>query len=190
MTLLYRYQQAMTYTGEIPLKPWVPNHASFHGVGIFITKSGPGNSVNSFQTTEPGWLSSKGCLWIAHSGFYNYVSPQNHGAAYDGVIYANARIGYFYSPPEIGAAGLPADYWVSPEGSALRSLRGTNIVNSTAHYALIPLDAEFPILAGHHRLVVFAAAGANDTTDDYGVGILKPFNAHLTQQWTVEVRTD
>lgn len=184
MTILFHSKHRVTLVqatyGNVPISRYKPT-AGLYGTALFTTAP--------FYLANKGLFQSSGRLHIRHTGYKPYYTPPR---AYDGVMYANARIKLFQATTE---SGLPV--WPSPNDgtnlgngrfAAVIALDGMNIFNSVDHYAKINLAVE-EVLAGgyYYRAELWAGAGIEDEIDEDGTADLNTYNGTNTHQWNITV---
>lgn len=172
-----RYDHVNQYGGPAPTsgQPLYPGTPIWTGIDFYLPE---GNYL----------LSTSGGLQIKHLykpstevGF-----PANYPADYG--LYANIRTALMMATTQ---AGLPVA-GSCPDESTILELKGTNILNMSAHYAILFSGVQEPLAipAGgrYCRVELWAGCGADQVARD-DLGGLGFYNSKKVHQFNVRVET-
>lgn len=170
--LIGRYDHVNQYGGQAPTsgQPLYPGTPIWTGIDFYLPE---GNYL----------LSTSGGTQIKHM-------YQNLGAGFpaDYGLYANIRTALMMATTQ---AGLPAA-GSCPDESTIIELKGTNILNMSAHYAIlfsgVQKTLNIPAGGRYCRIEQWGGCGADQVNRD-DLGALGFYNSGNVQQFNVKVET-
>lgn len=169
MTIIFHAERRASLTEDVPLARYEPDR-NLWGTRIW--------AINFELPSGEYLLSTGGTTFIKHAK----VSIPGYGTNY--AIYANCRVALFSAS---SSSLLPENGTPPPEVNVI-GVMGSNIIDATHHYALIPTVTQKEIGGGAHRIEMWAAAGT-DASDVDGLGALGCYNAGNCHQFNVKVET-